>query len=72
MDVITGPNIVLSGTGVKQSTSGIVNFVPKQAEEKPNLSIKETYSSSHLFTHDIDWGQRFGKDNLILSISVDR
>ena len=63
MDVITGPNIVLSGTGVKQSTSGIVNFVPKQAEEKPNLSIKETYSSSHLFTHDIDWGQRFGKDN---------
>ena len=63
LDVITGPNIVLSGAGAKQSTSGIINYVPKKAEDKPNLSIKETYSSSHLFTHDIDWGQRFGKDN---------
>lgn len=32
IDVVTGPNIVLSGTGINQSVSGYINFVPKIAK----------------------------------------
>ena len=35
IDVVTGPNIVLSGTGINQSVSGYINFVPKIAKGKP-------------------------------------
>lgn len=45
IDVVTGPNIVLSGTGINQSVSGYINFVPKIAKDKPILAISETYSS---------------------------
>ncbi|WP_302792192.1 TonB-dependent receptor [Dialister invisus] len=63
IDVVTGPNIVLSGTGINQSVSGYINFVPKIAKDKPILAISETYSSHRLFNHAIDWGQRFGDDH---------
>ena len=63
MEIIAGPNAVISGIGLQQSASGFVNFVPKKAEKKPNLDLTESYASSHYFTHGIDWGQRFGRDN---------
>lgn len=63
IDLVTGPNLVVAGTGVNQSVSGFVNFVPKTAKDKPNFDISETYSSKRLFTHAIDWGHRFGDDN---------
>ena len=63
MEIIAGPNAVISGIGLQQSASGFVNFVPKKAEKKPNLDIAESYSGSHYFTHGIDWGQRFGRNN---------
>ena len=62
MEIIAGPNAVVSGIGLQQSASGFVNFVPKKAEAKPNLDITTSYASSHYFTHGIDWGQRFGKN----------
>ena len=62
MEIIAGPNAVVSGIGLQQSASGFVNFVPKKAEKQPNLDITTAYSSSHYFTHGIDWGQRFGKN----------
>lgn len=63
MEIIVGPNAVMSGIGLQQSASGFVNFVPKKAETKPNLDITTAYSSSRYFTHSIDWGQRFGRNN---------
>ena len=63
IDTIIGPNVVLSGVGVNQSVSGFVNFAPKTAQEKRTLTLTETYSSDHHFTHDIDFGQRFGKNH---------
>lgn len=63
IDVITGPNAVVSGTGLQQSVSGTINFVPKKAEDKPNFDIIETYSEKHLFNHQLDVGRRFGKEN---------
>lgn len=62
MEIIAGPNAVISGTGLQQSASGLVNFVPKEAQNHSNLDIAESYSSSRYFTHSMDWGQRFGKD----------
>ena len=56
MEIIAGPNAVISGIGLQQSASGFVNFVPKKAEKKPNLDITEAYSSSRYFTDSIDWG----------------
>ena len=61
MEIVAGPNAVMSGIGLNQSASGFVNFVPKKAEKKPNLDITTSYASSRYFTHGIDWGQRFGK-----------
>lgn len=61
MEIVAGPNAVMSGIGLNQSASGFVNFVPKKAQKKPNLDITTSYASSRYFTHGIDWGQRFGK-----------
>ena len=63
MEIIAGPNAVISGIGLNQSASGFVNFVPKKAEKKPTLDLTTSYSSSRYFTHGIDWGQRFGRNN---------
>lgn len=63
IDTVAGPNVVVSGTGINQSVSGFINYVPKIAKDKPNLDISETYSSHRLFTHAIDWGKRFGDEN---------
>ena len=63
MEIIVGPNAVISGIGLQQSASGFVNFVPKKAEARPNIDLTTSYSSSRYFTHSIDWGQRFGRNN---------
>ncbi len=62
IDTVIGPNVVLSSTGMLQSVSGFVNFVPKKAGDKGNFSLTETYSGDSHFVHDIDYGQRFGKN----------
>lgn len=63
IDVVTGPNVVISGTGINQSVSGYINFVPKIAKDKPIFDLTETYSTHKLFNHAVDWGQRFGNNN---------
>lgn len=63
IEVMAGPNTVMSNTGFLKTAAGFINFVPKKAEDKPVLDVTETYSSSRLFTHSIDWGQRFGSQN---------
>lgn len=63
VDVVTGPNVVLSSTGIQRSVSGFINFVPKIAKDKPNFSITETYATHNMKSHAFDWGQRFGNNN---------
>lgn len=63
VDVVTGPNVVLSGTGIQKSVSGHINFIPKTAKNTPNFSITETYATHNMKSHAFDWGQRFGNNN---------
>ncbi|WP_295164852.1 TonB-dependent receptor [Selenomonas sp. F0473] len=62
MEIITGPNAVVSGTGTMQSAAGFVNFVPKKAGPRPVFDITQSYASSRYLTTGIDWGRRFGKN----------
>ena len=63
VDTIVGPNVVNAGVGENQSVSGYIDFVPKIAKDTPNFDVSETFSTHRLFTHAIDYGQRFGNNN---------
>lgn len=60
IDVVTGPNVVLSGTGIQKSVAGFINFVPKTAKNKPNFSITSSYATHSMKTNAFDYGRRFG------------
>ena len=66
LEMISGPNIGIYGTGVQYETTnpgGIISVKTKVAPDKPILDYTQTISGRGLFGEYLDWGQRFGKDN---------
>ncbi len=63
VDVLSGPNSIISGGGVQYESStagGIVNMQSKKATDTPILKYKQTFLEKVLFGEYLDIGQRFG------------
>lgn len=63
VDVLSGPNSIISGGGVQYESStagGIVNMQSKKATDTPILKYKQTFSGKSSFGEYLDIGQRFG------------
>ncbi|MDQ0204668.1 TonB-dependent receptor [Pectinatus haikarae] len=66
VEIISGPNSGISGTGTQYESNtagGIINFVTKRAGDKPLNRYTQTFSGSSLWGEYLDIGQRFGRDN---------
>ena len=69
VNVISGPNIGLTGTSSNQAVSGTIDFQSKKAMEKPNADLTLSYRGGSSFRQMIDVGKRFG-DNQRWGIRV--
>lgn len=66
VDLISGPNSGISGTGAhyeSNSAGGLVNFVSKKAPEEAVTRYTQTFSGIGSFGEYVDIARRFGKDN---------
>ena len=66
IEMTTGPNSGLSGTGSAYETTsagGIINFTSKKATNEPITKYKQTFSGKGHFGEYLDVGRRFGKNN---------
>ncbi|WP_158453469.1 TonB-dependent receptor [Pelosinus fermentans] len=65
VDIISGPNSGISGTGAQyesDSAGGLINFVSKKAPEEPMTRYTQTFSGIGSFGGYMDIARRFGKD----------
>lgn len=65
LEMISGPNIGMYGTGVQYETTnpgGIISVKSKVAPEEGVFNYTQTISGRGLFGEYIDWGKRFGDD----------
>lgn len=65
VDIISGPNSGISGTGAQyesDSAGGLINFVSKKAPEEPMTRYTQTFSGMGSFGEYLDIARRFGKD----------
>lgn len=65
VDLISGANVGLFGTGVQYETTspgGVISGHTKIAPEERVLTYTQTVSGRGLFGEYIDYGERFGKD----------
>lgn len=65
VDIISGPNSGISGTGAQyesDSAGGLINFVSKKAPEEPMTRYTQTFSGIGSFGEYLDIARRFGKD----------
>lgn len=65
IDLISGPNSGISGTGAQyesDSAGGLVNFVSKKAPEEEINRYTQTFSKRGSFGEYLDIARRFGKD----------
>lgn len=63
LELVSGPNIGIYGTGVQYETTnpgGIVSVKSKVAPDKGVLDYTQTISGRGLFGEYLDWGERFG------------
>lgn len=63
LELISGPNVGIYGTGVQYETTnpgGIVSVKSKVAPDKGIFDYTQTISGRGLFGEYLDWGQRFG------------
>lgn len=63
LELISGPNVGIYGTGVQYETTnpgGIVSVKSKVAPDKGVFDYTQTISGRGLFGEYLDWGQRFG------------
>lgn len=63
LELVSGPNIGIYGTGVQYETTnpgGIVSVKSKVAPDQGVLDFTQTISGKGLFGEYIDWGNRFG------------
>lgn len=60
IEVLRGPNVLLSGMPPLSSVAGTVNMVTKRALAQPVADLTMTYASGSYFQGQVDVGQRFG------------
>lgn len=66
VDLISGPNVGIFGTGVQYETTspgGIISAITKKAPDEGVFNYTQTISGRGLFGEYLDWGRRFGEDN---------
>jgi len=65
VDIISGANVGLFGTGVQYETTapgGVISAHTKVAPEERMMDYTQTISGRGLFGEYLDYGERFGKD----------
>ncbi|WP_225781776.1 TonB-dependent siderophore receptor [Xenophilus sp. Marseille-Q4582] len=62
IEVLRGPNVLLSGMPPASSVAGTVNMVTKRALPQPIADLTLTYASRSYFQAHADVGQRFGAE----------
>lgn len=65
VELFSGPNVGLFGTGVQYETTapgGTVSAVTKKAPDEGVFTYTQTVSGRGLFGEYIDWGKRFGEN----------
>ncbi len=65
VEVLKGPNALLSGMAPSGGVGGAINVVPKRAGDTPLNRLTATYGSDSQFGGHFDVGRRFGRDNAI-------
>ncbi len=60
VEVLKGPNALLTGYTQYGSLGGSINVVPKRATDEPVTRITQSYLSDSQFGTQIDFGRRFG------------
>ncbi len=65
VEVLKGPNALLSGMAPSGGVGGAINVVPKRAGDVPLNRLTATYGSDSQFGGHFDVGRRFGRDNAI-------
>jgi iron complex outermembrane receptor protein len=62
IEVLRGPNVLLSGMPPLSSVAGTVNMVTKRALAQPIADLTMTYGTQSYFQAHADVGQRFGDE----------
>ncbi len=62
IEVLRGPNVLLSGMPPLSSVAGTVNMVTKRALAQPIADLTVTYGSKSYFQAHADVGKRFGEE----------
>lgn len=65
VELIKGPNAMLSGANVGGTVAGTVNLLPKRAGDEPITQITAEYEGDTIGGGKIDVGRRFGHDGEI-------
>jgi len=62
VEVLKGPNALLTGMAPTGSVGGTINIVPKRAEDAPLTRLTTSYVSDSQLGAHVDLGRRFGAD----------
>jgi iron complex outermembrane receptor protein len=62
IEVLKGPNALLTGMAPQSTIGGVVNVVPKRAPEEPLTQLTLGYNSTAQFGGHADVARRFGND----------
>lgn len=62
IEVLRGPNVLLSGMPPVSSVAGTVNMVTKRALSQPIAELTTTFGSQSYLQGHVDVGRRFGKE----------
>lgn len=63
VEVLKGPSALFSGMAPSGGVGGVINLVPKRAEDTPLTRVTVGYQSDSQLSNAIDVGRRFGEDN---------
>lgn len=64
VDVLKGPASMLNGSSPFGVTGGNINLVTKRADDEPLNRVTGSYISDSQFGGHVDFGRRFGEDNV--------
>ena len=62
IEVLKGPNALLTGMAPQSTIGGVVNIVPKRAPDEPLTQLTVGYNSTAQFGGHADVARRFGND----------
>lgn len=65
VEVLKGPNALLTGMAPSGGVGGAVNLVPKRAEDTPVTRVTFDYTSDMQLGTHLDYGRRFGTDDRV-------